>query len=98
MIVFELTMPNRGSWNGKWSGENSRHIRAKSEKSIPNIDKIINKDFYYTWDDGWTACISTIKMSAKEARKLEKESSGFCGYDWMIDSIINYHKIIKPNH
>lgn len=98
MIVFELTMPNRGSWNGRWSGENSRYIRVKSEKSIPNIDKIINKDFYYTWDDGWTACISTIKTSSKEARKLEKESSGFCGYDWMIDSIINYHKIIKPNH
>lgn len=96
MIVFELTMPNRGSWNGRWSGESTRHIRVKHDKSVPK--EVWNKDFFYRWDDGWTACISVIKMPATEARKLEKESSGFCGYDWMIDSIINYHKIIKPNY
>ena len=96
MIVFELTMPNRGSWNGRWSGESTRHIRVKYDNSVPK--EVWNKDFFYRWDDGWTACISVIKMSAKEARKLEKDSSGFCGYDWMINSIINYHKIIKPNY
>ena len=26
MIIFELTFPNRGSWNGKWSGEKDRHM------------------------------------------------------------------------
>lgn len=96
MIVFELTMPNRGSWNNKWSGESTRHIKVKYDNAVPK--DLWNKDFFYRWDDGWTACISVIKMSSKEARKLEKESSGFCGYDWMIDSIIKYHNIIKPTH
>ena len=96
MIVFELTMPNRGSWNGRWSGESTRHIRVKYDNSVPK--EVWNKDFFYRWDDGWTACISVIKMSAKEARKLEKESSGFCGYDWMIKSIIHNGKIIKGDY
>lgn len=96
MIVFELTMPNRGSWDGRWSGESTRHIRVKYDNSVPK--EVWNKDFFYCWDDGWAACISVIKMSAKEARKLEKESSGFCGYDWMIKSIIQNGKIIKGEY
>ena len=99
MIIFELTMPNKGSWNGKWSGEKNRHIRIKSEKSIDKniINKIIDKNYYYTWDDGWTACISIYKLPAKEARKLEKLSTGFYGYDWMITSILKYNKITKES-
>ena len=93
MIVFELSMPNRGSWNNKWSGEEYYYIRIKAEKYVPK--EVWNKDFYYTWNDGWTACVSVKHISSKEARKLEKKSNGFCGYDWMIKSIINNHKIIK---
>lgn len=93
MLVFELTMPNRGSWNGHWSGEKERHIIVKNERYIEekgNIPKILDiGDFYYRWDDGWTACVSVTKMSAPEARKLKKKSSGFCGYDWMVDSILS---------
>ena len=85
MIVFELTMPGRGSWNGKWSGENRRYIRTRYERKVPK--EIWDKDFFYRWGDGWTACISVRKMPANEARKLEKLSDGFCGYDWMIRSI-----------
>lgn len=29
MIVFELTMPHRGSWNNKWTGEQDRYIRVR---------------------------------------------------------------------
>lgn len=93
MIVFELTMPNKGSWNNKWSGEGRCYIRVKPEKMVPK--EVWNEDFFYTWSDGWTACVSVRKMPSKEARKLEKQSVGFCGYDWMIKSIINNHKIIK---
>ena len=28
------------------------------------------------------------RMPAAEARKLERRSAGFCGYDWMIESLI----------
>ena len=96
MIVFELSMPNKGSWNGKWSGEGRPYIRVKDERSVPK--DLWNKDFYYTWDDGWSACVSLRRVPATEARKLEKASVGFCGYDWMIKSILEYGEILKPKH
>lgn len=85
MIVFELTMPHCGSWNGRWSQEHKLHVRTKDEREVPK--EYWDKDFYYRWDDGWTACVSVKRMPAKEARKLERNSDGFCGYDWMIRSI-----------
>ena len=75
MIIFELTMPNRGSWNGKWSQENNRHIIIKNERYFPKdiINNILEKrDFYYRWDDGWTACVSVSKINYKDANKLKK--------------------------
>ena len=46
MIVFELSMPNRGSWNNRWSGEDRRFIRCKREWgfSKETLKNIINKD------------------------------------------------------
>ena len=35
MIVFELTMPNVASWNGKWTGVNQRYIRTRDERTVP---------------------------------------------------------------
>lgn len=96
MIVFELSMPNKGSWNGKWSGEGRPYIRVKDERSVPR--DLWNKDFCYSWDDGWCACVSTRRVTAAEARKLEKTSVGFCGYDWMIKSILECGEILKPEH
>lgn len=92
MILFELSMPNKGSWNGKWSQEGQLFVRARREHDVPK--EYWNKSFYYRWDDGWTACVTTTKMTASEARKLERKSKGFCGYDWMIESIIR-HGIIR---
>lgn len=93
MIVFELTMPHRGSWNNNWSGEKERHIRVRDELAVPK--EIWNKDFYYRWDDGWEACIEVRRLPASEARKLEKLSAGFAGYDWMISSLMEHGKICK---
>lgn len=86
MIVFQLTMPGVGSWNGKWSGKERLYIRTMDERKVPK--EYWDRDFHHHWDDGWTACVSTTRMSASEARKLERKSNGFCGYDWMIRSII----------
>lgn len=86
MIVFELTMPHVGSWNGKWSGADRRYIRTKRECDVPK--ELWDKDFDYRWDDGWGANVSVKRMPISEARKLERKSAGFCGYDWMIKSII----------
>lgn len=91
MIVFELTMPNCGSWNGKWSQDGKKFIRTVSEKKVPKA--CWRENFFYHWDDGWTACVSTCRVDAKEARKLERKSDGFCGYDWMIKSICEKGRI-----
>lgn len=94
MIVFELTMPNRGSWNGKWSQEGKLFVRVKPERVVPK--ELWDNSFYYRWDDGWTACVTITRMSSTEARKLESKSAGFQGYDWMISSIIKNGYIEKP--
>ena len=91
MIVFKLTMPNRNTWNGKWSGDEKVFAKIKYNKDVPK--EIIGKSFLYHWDDGWTACVSVDKMDSKEARAYIKKSVGFCGYDWMIESIIRYGEI-----
>ena len=91
MIVFELSMPNKGSWNGKWSQEGELFVRARDERTVPK--EVWHKDFYYQWDDGWCACVSVRRMIAREARKLERRSKGFCRYDWMIESIIKFGEI-----
>ena len=85
MIVFELTMPHCGSWNGKWTGADRKYIRTRRECEVPK--EYWGKDFFYRWEDGWEACVSLTKMPAKEAMKLERNADGFAGYDWMIRSI-----------
>lgn len=96
MVIFELTMPNRGSWNGKWSGDRDVHIIKKRNNSVPK--QLIGKSFCYTWDDGWIACVSvrSLNVNTPEYRSLIKNNRGFCGYDWMVESILKYGKIITP--
>lgn len=94
MIVFELTMPNRGSWNDRWTGEKQRHFVFKRNHDVPK--EVIGKNFIYNWDDGWTACVQVSKQPSDVVRKLQKISAGFCGYTWMVDSIIKKGKIETP--
>ena len=93
MIVFELTFPNRGSWNSRWSGENDRHIITKKDSQVP-ADRI-GQSYYYSFGDGWGACVSVRKMNGNDSeyRQLKKCNAGFCGYGWMVDSIIVNNEI-----
>lgn len=86
MIVFQLTMPHAGSWNGKWTGDGRVYAKTRPNREVP--PEVIGKEFHYRWDDGWEACITVTKMDAKDAAKIMRQSAGFFGYDWMIDSII----------
>ena len=92
ILCFELTMPNRGSWNGRWSGEDDKHYIIRAYRTKAEIEKysyLDGKDFWHRWDDGWTACISCSIIDSKEAAKRRKQSKGFCGYDWMVQSILS---------
>jgi hypothetical protein len=91
-------MPNVGSWNGKWSGENDLYaivhtFRTKEGNQIAT--KILEKKYYhYNFGDGWSAGIRINQIDSKQKRYIQKKSRGFYGYEWMIDSIIKHNKII----
>jgi len=94
--IFELSMPNRGSWNGGWSGERDKYVRHRQlpPKCSPNIKN--GSNHYYNFGDGWGANIGvTIVDGVKAKNQAIKGSKGFCGYEWMIDSIVNHGKIIS---
>ena len=96
ILSFELSMPGRSSWDGRWSGENRLHCIVKSfrgEKQVKEAFRILSSEPYrYLWDDGWSARIGVREVDSKEANKLRRKSDGFCGYDWMVDTIIKYGK------
>lgn len=90
-VVFELTMPNRGSWNGKWTGDGKGHYIFKDfapGEFKKKYKETVIGSWSYRWDDGWTACITSRVVDGQELRRLRKNNSGFCGYDWMVRSIL----------
>ena len=92
-ILFKLTMPQCGSWNGKWSGENRDYSQVinfgRTKKGIENGKSILaKKHFYYDFGDEWTAMIGVQEIDGKEATRIRRKRQDFCGYDWMIMSII----------
>ena len=91
-ICFELSMPNRSSWNGRWSGEGTLYAKvvnfANSKAGNATANRILeHKSYYHRWDDGWGASVSVRKVDGKESASIKRRSKGFCGYDWMIDNI-----------
>jgi hypothetical protein len=84
--VFILSMPGNNSWNGKWSGEDNDYsvARTLTGKKAAQL-----KNYYsYSFGDGWVAGITI-----RPAKTREKVSNKFCGYEWMIDSILRYGEI-----
>ena len=85
-------MPGNNSWNGKWSGqENCYAIVRKFGKKQPKLG-------YYTYNfgDGWRAGVTVREITAPAAKTLRKQSKGFCGYEWMVESIIRDGDIYGP--
>lgn len=97
MVSFELKMPNVGSWNGKWTGEDKKYFLGKklSKDQLSNIPfKNGEASFYYNFGDGWGASVTAEVVDAKEATRRRKNSKGFSGYDWMVDEIIEHGRIL----
>lgn len=97
-IAFILSMPNRASWNGKWSGQDSLYAIVKSfpntKKSEIKLAPILEKSsWYYNFGDGWGARVEAKIVSGVEVRKIKRMSKGFCGYDWMVESILRDNEI-----
>ena len=100
-LCFQLSMPHAASWNGRWSGEGKCYAILKkfnSQKAITKANELIAaRSFGYRWDDGWYASISVRAVDNSEARKIRKASQGFCGYDWMVESILSRGKILAKH-
>ena len=100
LVQFTLGMPANNAWNGKWSGERNLYAVVKSvskrylAKSSPTI--LEQGYFTYSFGDGWVAGISVKEITAQEARRVQKASAGFCGYEWMVRSILTYGEIHAP--
>ena len=86
IVRFELTMPNVGSWNGVDTGaKNGCYIFRRLKKE--QYEDIVDKGFYYNFGDGWGANV-IVTLNRRSA------TSGFRGYDWMVDEIIEHGRIL----
>lgn len=96
MVAFTLSMPGVGSWDGKWSRQDECHVIVRSLTVSEAVHALNNHQsgyHHYAFGDGWAAGVSVREVDRSEARKLRRKSDGFCGYDWMVDSILKHGKI-----
>ena len=100
ILCFKLSMPGVNSWNNQWSGQGKLYAIVKnmgsSKKAEEKAAKLVEaRSFYYNFGDGWAASISVERVDPVEASRLRKRSQGFCGYDWMVGSILTYGEILS---
>lgn len=93
--AFILTMPNVGSWNGQWTHADKLFAKVETFRKPPAL-KLGN--YYYNFGDGWGANVRVLEVDKKEAAELRKHSSGFCGYDWMVTSLLEYGNIVLQSY
>lgn len=98
ILSFQLTMPGVASWNGQWTGSNRAYFKHRKIDDKHPIAKALKEDVpdihhTYRWEDGWMAKVIIKRVDSKTRNKEAKISAGFCGYEWMIDSILKHGKI-----
>lgn len=81
-VIFELSMPSNNAWNGKWSG--AKNVYSVARTLTDAKFEALKPRYSYNFGDGWVAAVSV-----REAKPREKATNRFCGYDWMIDSILH---------
>lgn len=96
-ICFQLSMPNNNNWNGKWTGDGVFYARTRKCTMKKAAEILANGSYFYNFGDGWGARVSVKEVTGKDKRKIDKNTKGFCGYAWMIDSIVYYGGIyVRP--
>lgn len=101
ILAFELSMPTANSWNGRWSGEGRCYARLETFRGVKGGQRaaeiLAKAPYYYHWSDGWSAAVSVREVTPAEARTLRKKSVGMAGYDWMVETIRLYGKILADH-
>lgn len=94
-MAFILNFPNTPTWNGNFSGSGKFYgmLQRVAKQQEEELD---GKTFSYRWEDGWSARIECRKVSAQEAAQIRRNSQGFWGYGWMVESIIKNGAIVIP--
>lgn len=98
ILAFRLSMPRVGSWNGHWSGEGHNYVLVRSvgrsTKAQENAISLLANPYYrFSFGDRWAAAVTVTEVNRNEAAKLRRTSDGFCGYDWMVKSLLRYGEI-----
>lgn len=93
IIAFTLSMPSAPSWNGRWSGDGDLYVIIRS---VRKPDPKVLGSHSYRWSDGWCARVEARQVDSREAHKLRRKSKGFCGYNWMVESILRFGQIQSP--
>jgi hypothetical protein len=79
-------MPRNNAWNGRWSGEDDKYTVSRTLPA-EKFD-VLRRRYTYDFGDGWMAAVDV-----REANPREKATNRFCGYEWMIDSILKRNAI-----
>lgn len=88
-IEFTLSMPGRSSWDGGWSGQGNHYAVVRT---LPDakVAELAGRSWSYSFGDGWIARVDTREVPKGEHTR---KSDGFCGYDWMVTSILERGRI-----
>jgi hypothetical protein len=92
-VEFKLSMPRTGSWEGKWSGADKNYVIVLKVTDDQAAELLKTGSWSYSWNDGWCAGIAVREVPKGERIK----SDGFCGYDWMVTSILRRGYIDHTN-
>ncbi len=92
-------MPSNNSWNGKWSGDGKLYAIVKKfsgKKGEQRGHALLAAGYWgYNFGDGWRAGVEARQVEGADLRNLRKRNAGFCGYDWMVASILEHGKILN---
>ena len=90
MVVFKLTMPDKGG-----HPDTNSHIVVKHDNQ--STRHLIGKSFSYLRADGEEIHIDVLHFKATDPalKKLKKNNVGLGSYQWMVTSILTFGEIRK---